>query len=300
MPPPRLFQAYVMVDWSASSKPVTGADSIWIGVMKRNVRFQMAFEAHNPATRTAAERLLEDVLGDLRRKSERALVGFDFPLGFPRGTAAALKLSGATPWRQLLDFVTKEMKDKPTNENNRFQVGAKMNRLMTGEAFPFWGAPARDAQTMLSVKRVREHGANDLPEFRLAEEAAKGTSSIWKLYYQGSVGGQALTGMPVVSRIRDARREKARIWPFEVGWKPLAPGDLEGIDAVFAEIYPSLFAGKVAAGAVKDEVQVRAVCERFNALDEKGQLGAYFGPAKDDPRRDVVEREEGWILGVNA
>ena len=99
MAPPRLFQAYVMVDWSASSKPVTGADSIWIGVLKRNVRFQMAFEAHNPATRAGAETLLGDILGDLRRKSERALVGFDFPLGFPRGTAGALKLSGAAPWR---------------------------------------------------------------------------------------------------------------------------------------------------------------------------------------------------------
>lgn len=300
MPPPRLFQAYVMVDWSASSKPVTGADSIWIGVMKRNVRFQMAFEAHNPATRAAAEKLLEDILGDLRRKRERVLVGFDFPLGFPRGTAAALNLSGAAPWRQMLDFVAKEVKDKPTNENNRFQVGAKMNRLMTGEAFPFWGAPARDAQTMLSVKRVRDHGPNDLPEFRLAEEAAKGTSSIWKLYYQGSVGGQALTGMPVVSRVRDARGEKARIWPFETGWKPLAASDLDGVDALFAEIYPSLFAGKAAAGAVKDQAQVRAVCERFNTLDEKGQLSGWFGSTKDDPRRAVVESEEGWILGVPA
>ena len=67
-------------------------------------------------------------------------------MGFPRGTAAALKLSGAAPWRQMLDFISKEVKDKPTNENNRFQVGAKMNRLMTGGPFPFWGAPARDAQ----------------------------------------------------------------------------------------------------------------------------------------------------------
>jgi hypothetical protein len=244
--------------------------------------------------------LLGDILSDLRRKSERMLVGFDFPLGFPRGTAAALKLKGAAPWRQMLDFVSKEVKDKPTNENNRFQVGAKMNRLMTGEAFPFWGAPARDAQTMLSVKRVRDHGAGDLPEFRLAEEATKGASSIWKLYYQGSVGGQALTGMPVLSRIRTAHGEKARVWPFETGWKPLAHADLDGIDAVFAEICPSLFAGKAATGQIKDEVQVRAVCDRFNALDEKGQLSPLFGPAKDDPRRSAVESEEGWILGVTA
>lgn len=293
----RLFQAYVMVDWSASAKPTTGPDSIWVGVLKRNVRFQMAFEAHNPSTRAEAEKLLNTVLDDLQRKRERTLVGFDFPLSFPRGTAAALKLQGA-PWRAMLDFVSKEVKDLPTNVNNRFQVGAKMNRLMTGEAFPFWGAPARDEQTMLSAKRVREHGPDDLPEFRLAEAAIKGPSSIWKLYYQGSVGGQALTGLPVIKRLREAR--KVKLWPFETGWQKLAPADLADTDAVFAEIYPSMFATKPNAGEVKDEAQVRGACERFNALDEKGQLAALFGPAKDDARRETVEHEEGWILGVQA
>lgn len=286
-----------MVDWSASAKPTTGPDSIWVGVLKRNVRFQMAFEAHNPSTRAEAEKLLNTVLDDLQRKRERALVGFDFPLSFPRGTAAALKLQGA-PWRAMLDFVSKEVKDLPTNVNNRFQVGAKMNRLMTGEAFPFWGAPARDEQTMLSAKRVREHGPDDLPEFRLAEAAIKGPSSIWKLYYQGSVGGQALTGLPVIKRLREAR--KVKLWPFETGWQKLAPADLADTDAVFAEIYPSMFATKPNAGEVKDEAQVRGACERFNALDEKGQLAALFGPAKDDARRETVEHEEGWILGVQA
>ena len=96
-----------MVDWSAASKPTTGPDSIWVGVLKRNVRFQMAFEAHNPATRVEAEALLNNVLDDLKRKRERVLVGFDFPLGFPRGTAAALKLSGE-PWRALMDFAARK------------------------------------------------------------------------------------------------------------------------------------------------------------------------------------------------
>ncbi|MBL8530773.1 MAG: cobalamin biosynthesis protein CbiG [Hyphomonadaceae bacterium] len=293
----RLFQAYVMVDWSAASKPATGADSIWIGVLKRNVRFQMAFESHNPPTRAEAERMLESVLEDLRRKRERVLVGFDFPLGFPRGTATALKL-GEPAWRTMLDFIAKEVKDKPDNTNNRFQVAARMNRLMTGEAFPFWGAPARDTQTMLSAKRVREHREGDLPEFRLAEEAIKGPSPIWKLYYQGSVGGQTLTGLPIVKRLHEKRA--AKLWPFETGWKPLTPPELSDAEAVFGEIYPSMFAAKAAAGGVKDEAQVRAACEHFNALDEKGQLGALFGPTKDDSRRSVIEGEEGWILGAPA
>jgi hypothetical protein len=284
-----------MVDWSAAAKPSTGPDSIWIGVLKRNVRFQMAFESHNPPTRAAAERLIEAVLDDLARKNERVLLGFDFPLGFPRGTAEALKLAGP-PWRAVMQFVTKEVKDKPDNANNRFQVGAKMNRLMTGEAFPFWGAPARDEQSMLSSKRPREHRAEDLPELRLADQAVKGASSIWKLYYQGSVGGQTLTGMPVVQRLRDKR--EAKIWPFETGWRPLQPTDLTGVAALIAEIYPSMFAAKPQGREIKDEAQVRGACERFNALDDKGQLAPLFGPAKDDPRREIVEREEGWILGA--
>jgi hypothetical protein len=195
-----------------------------------------------------------------------------------------------------LDFVAKEVKDKPDNTNNRFQIGAKMNRLMTGEAFPFWGAPARDAQTMLSVKRVREHGPGDLPEFRMTEAALKGASSIWKLYYQGSVGGQALVGLPVIKRLSDARAVK--LWPFETGWKALSPADLEGCDAVIGEIYPSLYLAKAQQGEIKDEAQVRATAERFLALDEKGQLAPLFGPSKEDARRDVIEREEGWILGA--
>ena len=51
----RLFNAYVIADWSANAKPKTGADSIWIGVLKRDVRFQFTFESFNPATRAEAE-----------------------------------------------------------------------------------------------------------------------------------------------------------------------------------------------------------------------------------------------------
>lgn len=294
----RLFQAYITVDWSAASKPATGADSIWIGVMKRNVRFQHVYEAHNPSTRAEAEKLIANLIADFARRGERVLIGLDFPLGFPRGAAHALKL-GDPPWRTMLDFVAAEIKDKPDNANNRFQVGAKMNRLMTGGAFPFWGAPARDAQTMLSAKRPRAHGESDLPEFRLTEDATKGVSSIWKLYYQGSVGGQALTGLPMIRRLK-AAHPGLRIWPFETGWKPLTAADLAGVEGVFAEIYPSMFDAKPGAGEIKDAAQVRVVTEHFAALDEKSQLARLFGPAKDDPRRAFVEAEEGWILGTPA
>jgi hypothetical protein len=297
---PRLFSAYVIVDWSAASKPTTGADSVWIGVLKRDVRFRLAFESYNPATRGEAETRLTAILDDLKKRSERALVGFDFPLGFPRGFADALKLPGEQPWRAAWDQIDKMAKDKKDNTNNRFGVASEINRRLTGGPFPFWGCPPKDALTTLQPKRTRAHGPDDLPEFRHADLAAKGAASIWKLYYNGSVGGQAIMGIPAVRRLKVARGEGVRIWPFETGFKALTEADLAGVEAVVTEVYPSLIKAQGAAGEVKDLMQVRSTAEHFARLDEANKLGAVFGPAKDMAADAVLdaEREEGWILGA--
>ncbi|UTP38156.1 cobalamin biosynthesis protein CbiG [Phenylobacterium sp. LH3H17] len=298
----RLFSAYVIVDWSAAAKPSTGSDSVWIGVLKRDVRFRLAFEAHNPATRAEAEKKLAEILDDLKKRGERALVGFDFPLGFPRGLSTALKLPGEAPWRAVWDQLAKMVTDKPNNVNNRFGVGSEINRRLTGGPFPFWGCPPKDALTTLQPKRTKAHEAGDLPEFRHADLAAKGASSIWKLYYNGSVGGQAILGIPAVRRMKLARGEGLRAWPFETGFKALTETDLAGVEVVVAEVYPSLYKAQPAPGEVKDQAQVRVTAEHFARLDEAGKLGAAFAPGKS-AAADVVldaEREEGWILGVEA
>lgn len=298
---PRLFSAYVIVDWSAAAKPATGADSIWIGVLKRDVRFRMVFESFNPATRFEAEQRLVAILDDLKKRSERALVVFDFPLGFPRGFAAALKLPGE-PWRAAWDQLDKLVKDKPNNDNNRFGVGSNLNLKLTGGPFPFWGCPPKDALTTLQPKRTRTHGPDDLPEFRHTDLAAKGAASIWKLYYNGSVGGQAILGIPVVRRLRDSRGPALRVWPFETGFKALSEADLDGVEAVLAEVYPSLLKPAAVPGEPKDLTQVRATAEHFARLDEANRLGELFAPPKGTAAEVVLdaEREEGWILGAGA
>ncbi len=297
----RLFNAYVIVDWSAAAKPTTGADSVWIGVMKRDVRFRLTFEAFNPATRAEAEKRLTALLDDFRKRSERALLGFDFPLGFPRGFAGALNLPGEAPWRAAWDQLDRMVKDKPDNTNNRFGVGSEINRRMTGGPFPFWGCPPKDALTTLQPKRTREHGPDDLPEFRHADAAAK-AASIWKLYYNGSVGGQALLGIPFVRRLQAARGPGFRIWPFETGFRNLSEADLAGVEVVAAEVYPSLHKAQPGPGEVKDLAQVRVTAEHFAKLDEAGKLGAVFGPGNGLAPEIVAdaEREEGWILGVEG
>ncbi len=299
----RLFQAYVMVDWSAASAPKTGKDSTWIGVLKRDTRFRLAFEAFNPPTRAAAEAKLREVLAELRRKGERTLIGFDFSLGYPVGTAA--KLSLKTPdWSGMWAFLASNVADKADNTNNRFAVAAKMNRLMTDEARPFWGCPPRDAQRWLATTKPQTHGADLPPLFRCAELAChkggKAAKTIWQIFGNGTVGGQTIVGVPAVKRLIDELGDKAAVWPFQTGWRELKPDDVEGKEAVIVEVYPSLFNAKLEPGEVPDRAQVRATAEHFGRLDEAGKLGPLFAPPKDASPGLVaeVEGEEGWILGV--
>jgi hypothetical protein len=296
----RLFNAYIAVHWSTATKATTGADSVWIGVLKRDVRFRLAFEAHNPATRAQAEILLNELLTDRAKRRERALMTVDFPLGFPRGLAAGLKLSTEAPWRAVWEQLARMVKDRPDNVNNRFGVGSEINRRLTGGPFPFWGCPPRDTLTTLQPKRERPHGPGDVPEYRYAELGVKGVMPVWKLYYNGSVGGHAILGIPMVLRLKQARGEAMKIWPFETGWKTLTEADLDGVEAVVAEIYPSLIKTEPQAGEIKDHAQVRSLCHHFARLDEAGKLAPAFGPPKDYPADAVVEvqHEEGWVLGA--
>ena len=295
----RLFNAYVIADWSANAKPKTGADSLWIGVLKRDVRFQFVFESFNPATRAEAETRLAAVLDDLKRRSERTLVGFDFPLGFPRGSGRALDLKDAH-WSGVWAFLAANVVDKADNTNNRFAVANKMNRLMTGEARPFWGSPPKDVQTWLSSTKPAEHGTDVPPVLRHAEAAAKGAKPIWQIFGNGTVGSQAIVGIPAVARLKAARGEGCRIWPFETGWKTLTEADLDGVDLVVAEVYPSLIKPDPQPGEVKDQAQVRTLCHHLARLDEAGKLAPAFGAPKDTALEVVaeVEQEEGWVLGA--
>ena len=300
----RLFNAYVMVDWSSAQTPKTGKDSVWIGVIKRDIRFRPSFEAFNPATRAEAEIKLREILADLRRRNERALIGFDFNLGYPRGLASALKVKGED-WAGVWAFLASNVVDKKDNTNNRFAVGAKMNRLMTDQPWPFWGCPAKDAQRWLTVTKPMEMGADIPPTFRFTDEATHAIAKnlakpAWQLMGAGSVGGQIVVGIPAVKRLADELGERVAIWPFTTGWKALTDADLDGKEALLAEVYPALVASKPEPGEVPDRAQVRALCEHFYKLDEAGKLGPVFASPKDLSVDMVaaVEREEGWILGA--
>jgi hypothetical protein len=280
-----LFDAYLMVDWSAAAVPRRGADSIWLYALHRD---GSTVGPENPPTRgAAAERLL-----DLLAAGRATLAGFDFPLGYPQGTAAALGLAGP-PWRAFWELIAEQLIDRADNSNNRFDLAARLNRRITGTAAPFWGCPRGGTRQFLGATAPRHDWA--VPR-RLAEQRVRGPQPVWKLYGNGSVGSQALTGIPIVHRLRSALEQSA-VWPFETGLRPPVTRQ-----TVFAEIYPSLVPPTPAPGEPKDAGQLRAIAAHFARSDAAGGLARLFAgdPTLSAAERAAVEREEGWILGVTA
>ena len=287
-----LFDSYIIVDWSASSVPKRGKDSIWI--CRRGAGDE---RVENPPTRRAARLMLGEMLAEAAARGERVVVGFDFPFGYPAGFAARLALDGV-PWRAVWDEIARLIEDGDDNRNNRFRIGAELNRRVSNGAFPFWGCPAGHAGEFLGTRHHRSHGAHEpLAERRVIDEWMVGAQPCWKLAYTGSVGSQVLTGLPVVRELRDDARwaGRARVWPFETGLG--LPGDAR---IVFAEVWPSWWKACARLGEPKDKAQVRTVARLFAVRDEAGELASWFAPPVPPDRVDDVLREEAWTLGVMA
>jgi precorrin-8X/cobalt-precorrin-8 methylmutase len=288
-----MFDTFAMVDWSAAAVPRTGRDSVWICWHAPDGE-----RLENPPTRHAAKMLLADWLGSALSRGGRVLLGFDFPFGYPGGFAARLGLAGP-PWRAVWDEIGERIEDSEENRNNRFHVAAELNRRVSDGCFPFWGCPAAFDTPYLRPKHHRRHESDGLAERRLVDLHIPTAQPCWKLLGTGSVGGQALTGIPVVRALRDDPRweNRVRVWPFETGLGPPTDGAV-----VVAEVYPSLWAVSPADDETKDAAQVRAVARFFAERDRAGELAALFAgdPALTPHQRYRVETEEAWTLGVTA
>jgi precorrin-8X/cobalt-precorrin-8 methylmutase len=295
---PGLFDSYLMVDWSAAATPKRGPDSIWIARLdRREGGGFMAAEPENPPTRAVAAERIAASLSAALAEGRSVLAGFDFPLGYPAGFAARLGLVGP-PWRALWCELAGLLADDSANRNNRFALAADLNRRISGEAYPFWGRPAAQSLPELDPRHHRRHPENGLAERRLVERRARTAQTVWKLTGAGSVGSQALTGIPVLEKLRREFDGDLSVWPYETGLT--APVRRPGI--TLAEIYPSLFAIAPEPGEVKDAAQVRTAARRFAEMDDAGTLPALFAgdPALSAEERRLVEAEEGWVLGVTG
>jgi len=184
------------------------------------------------------------------------------------------------------------------NANNRWEVAATLNlRLGTGPG-PFWCVPAAHASASLTRKR-NEFPCGGLQEFRLVEQrlraSGRSAQSAWKLFTAGSVGSQALLGIPILESLRSnaALAGVSRVWPFDTG-STATPSPERGPCLVHAEIWPGAFPVHHHLHEVPDAAQVWGLAERFAHEDAAGTLGRCFEIDADE----VTAREEGWILGA--
>jgi precorrin-8X/cobalt-precorrin-8 methylmutase len=266
-----LFDTYIAVDWSASSKPKRGRDSIWL--------CKHGSPPENPSTRHEATQRVRELLERQVVAGRRVLVGFDFPYGYPRGFADLVAPGKGPAWRRSWEALVRRVRDDPLNGNNRFDVAAELNV----DGGPFWGCPGGQARDALTVKRGISFPHRGLQEFRAIERVLSGVQSAWKLYGAGSVGSQALLGIPRVASLRDdpVLAPVSAVWPFE----PMREARI-----VHVEIWPGLV--EPTEHAFRDAGQVEALAGHWARLDDRGELGALF----DAP--PSVRAEEGWIFGV--
>ncbi len=268
-----LFDSYLMVDWSSAARPKTGADSIWFAHLENG---QLSLQ--NPSTRHEAMQHIETILNTAKGP---VLAGFDFPFGYPKGAARALAGGG---WQSLWALLARHIEDQENNRNNRFEAAARLNLTQAGDG-PFWGNGTKTDHAGLSRTRPAGYGRTLPLRNRYAEAEARGAQEVWKLSGVGSVGGQALTGIAALERLR--QKVSVRIWPFE----PCNEGH------VLCEIYPSMLPPHPAE-PVKDAGQVRRMAETFARLDAMGRLQELLDAPRNMPPE--VRQEEACMLGLGC
>ncbi|PPK84710.1 hypothetical protein CLV84_3872 [Neolewinella xylanilytica] len=301
MPP---FDYFVAIDWSARNKPSPAKptkDAIWIGEATATGPVRTRYFR----TRQACCDYLEEKL--LRYRKKRVLVGWDFAFGYPKGLAKALRLADKPGWRAVWDHLAEYIEDDARNDNNRFRVGALLNERIMALSGPFWGVPIGQSGIFLGSKRDFEYPVRTrkgfLRERRYVEMLNLRLQPAWKLAYAGSVGSQALLGIPRVRALRDHEklRDVSRIWPFETAAEGANAGaGSAGAAIVHAEIYPSLLAVPRRKGQILDREQVKTFVEWLQEQQRAGTLPTLLDrPWGEDPKlhRRVV-KHEGWVLGL--
>ncbi len=308
-----LFDAYIFIDWSAVNGPHPQrpiADAVWTGEYVPALQHRL--ETYHRTRHAAFAHVLAFALRQISDR-RRVLVGFDFPYGYPHGLAQALGLAnGPTAWSSIWADLAQRIHDTANNVSNRFVAASALNALITGAGTgPFWGCPAAQATPNLDTHSpgfpFQSNNGTALPRLRIPESRLPGTQEAWKLYGAGSVGSQALVGIPYVHQLRHHAQLQhcSKVWPFETQFTN-APSPATGPFILHAEIWPGVVRAQAQAllaanqQLIPDQAQVRAMCNWASGLDVQGNFGQYFAnPQALTPAQvQVCTEQEGWVLGA--
>ncbi len=244
------FDIHVVVDWSAAGTAKRGRDSIWCAC----AGVDRAPNPINLPTRFEAAAFLDDLITS--QPGRRILIGFDFPFGYPSGTATALGLTG-TPWRATWDLLTELITDDHRNANNRFDVAAELNGRLGARPGPFWGCPASRQQPGCAARSPRSAA-------RSPSTACASVSSVPGAGARSPCGSCRIPAASAVRRWWGSRcwrrccarmPHRVEVWPFTTGLgRRPAAGRPDAV--VLAEVWPSRFATSHAPDVVRDASQV--------------------------------------------
>ncbi|MEQ9257912.1 MAG: molybdopterin-binding protein [Roseovarius sp.] len=268
------FDTVAVVDWSGGND--TGKrprkDAIWLCVTRGKAEEAPQYIRNRMEAEARLCALIEGTLA----AGQRLFLGFDFPFGFPSGFAETL--TGRRDPFAIWEWLEAHVEDHP-KANNRFDIAAEINTRFPGIG-PFWFNGLKREIENLPRKDTRQgHG---MAERRRAELLAPGAFSCWQMGGAGAVGGQVLTGLPVLQRLRKRFAGQVAVWPFEPLEAPV----------LLVEIWPGLINGAVkraeAEGGIRDAHQVRLLARAVARLPQD--------------RRDAMlaegDAEEGWIMGL--
>lgn len=298
------FNHFVAIDWSSRAKPSPrkpSRNAIWVAEASAKGKVV----THYFRTRAACTDFLEERLLSLHRKGRRVLVGWDFSFGYPKGLAKALKIKPRrSAWLKIWELLDVLISDADNNHNNRFSVGGQLNHRIGSGSGPFWGVPIGQSGIFLGSRKDFSYPVTSrrvfLPERRLVEVRMPRLQPAWKLAYAGSVGSQALLGIPRVLYLAKkvpGLEAISRIWPFETDFAEKIP--MTGALVLHAEIYPSMLSlpGK---DQIPDREQVQHYVRFLQTEQRKaGLLDLLTEPPELNRKaRKQILRHEGWVLGI--
>ena len=293
-----VFSALIMADWSAANAPgpkKPHKDRCWVGRLSAGqAQPQLAY----CRTRAAAREVIRQWTAEAAPHG-KALIGFDFPFGYPAR-------SGLPGGRALAERFGALLQDDASDRNNRFEIAGRLNEELSPDTDgPFWGHPASQTYPGLQTTRPKPWPAA-IPEYRIADEALRhrGIQTVWKLAYPASVGSQVITGMASVHRLlQHPAFADAAIWPFETRWQnALAP-------VTIAEIWPNLFYRApwtehpaAASHEIRDAQQIAATLLALADADRNGRIADMLAAPGDRSGDElaIIEQQEGWIVGANT
>ena len=239
-----MFDTYLMVDWSAgrpakSDKPK--ANAIWWAVQRarsartwadrhwsNRINSLVAFER----TRSSAIRHVLDFMKNEVDAKRRVLIGLDFAFGYPKGFAEAISTEVDT----IGDFLKEKFclsgrdyidHDDRAASDGRFAVARTLNKTLEktlkGRRVegPFWSVNEGEVHP----KKGDPHKQDwpfEFKRLRSTDEHAPGAQPVWKVSGPGSVGSQALLGLPWLDVLRSELRGMCRtnvsrclVWPLD-------------------------------------------------------------------------------------